>query len=58
MAGTLVVIVKSGKGATVVGLLEGTVVFVRRSVGATVVVVVFGTSEGSKGVEGLAGMLV
>ena len=58
MAGTLVVIVESGKGATVVGLLEGTVVFVGRSVGATVVVAVIGTGVGSILVEQSAGKLV
>ena len=52
------VIVGSGEGATFVGLLVGTVGAVRRSAGATVVVVVVGTGAGSTGLEGLAGMLV
>ena len=52
------VIVGSGAGGKVVGRLGGTVVVVRRSSGATLVVVVVGTGAGSIGVEVLAGTLV
>ena len=58
MAGTVVVIVESGAGATVVGRLAGTLVVVGISAGATVLLVVVVTGAGSTGVEGLAGKLV
>ena len=48
LAGALVVIVGSGAGETVVGRLSVTVFVVRRSAGATLLVVVVGSGTGSK----------
>ena len=55
LAETVVVIVVSVEGVTVVGRFAGTVVVVGRSAGTAVVVVVVGIGAGSTGVEGLAG---
>ena len=58
LEGTVLVIVGSGDGSTIVVLLAVTVVVYGRSTGATFLVVVFGTYAGSKGVELSAGTLV
>ena len=58
MAGTVVAISVSDKGATVVGQLSGKVVVVGRSSEATLVGLVVGIGSGSTEVEVIVGTLV